>query len=92
MGISRHNRPYRTISEPTVNQRALGSSPRGGALIDKGLQEIVSLLRFLISTAFLSIEFLFNPHYSRVFVMKSQNTNRNLTKWFTNSFKKNKKS
>ena len=31
MGISRHIKPYGTISEPTVNQRVLGSSPRGGA-------------------------------------------------------------
>jgi len=43
MGISRHIKPYGTISEPTVNQRVLGSSPRGGATISKGFAEMRGL-------------------------------------------------
>ena len=31
IGVLRHIKPYGVISEPTVNQRVLGSSPRGGA-------------------------------------------------------------
>ena len=43
MGVSRHNKPYRTISEPTVNQRVLGSSPRGGAFKLKSLSEMIGI-------------------------------------------------
>ena len=43
MAVSRHIKPYRTVSEPTVNQRVLGSSPRGGATTSKGFAEMRGL-------------------------------------------------